>query len=47
VLDGFWVLYDGVSRTGCRDEAQPVRQRRVVDESVGDHFDLRRWVEIL
>lgn len=27
-----------VSRTGCRDEAQPVRQRRVVDEGVGDHF---------
>lgn len=27
-----------VSRTGCRDEAQPVRQRRVVDEGVSDHF---------
>lgn len=29
-----------VSRTGCRDEAQPVRQRRVVDEGVSDHFFL-------
>lgn len=25
------------SRTSCRDEAQPVRQRRVVNESVGNH----------
>lgn len=24
-------------RTSSRDKAQPVRQRRVVDESVGDH----------
>lgn len=29
-----------MSRTGCRDEAQPVRQRRVVDESVSDHFSV-------
>lgn len=30
-------------RTGSRDEAQPVRQRRVVDESVGNHdsYNLR------
>lgn len=27
----------GLIHTGCRDKAQPVRQRRVVDESVGDH----------
>lgn len=29
-------------RTGCRDEAQPVRQRRVVEEGVSDHDGFAR-----
>lgn len=32
-------------RTGCRDKAQPVRQRRVVDESVGDHDGLLAFLQ--
>jgi hypothetical protein len=43
-----YVLNPGISggmgsRTRCRDEAQPVRQRRVVDESVGDHLGSDFW----
>lgn len=38
VLYNWAVVGDGPEHTGCRDEAQIVRHRRVVDEGVTNHI---------